>query len=96
MSERRMSPVAVEFQRYVDGMPGVRAAYLTDAEYSAQMKFIRRMVETMDLALDTEEVPVDVRRRVVRMVLFGSPDPDAAEQLQREMKRVQQMLATQG
>ncbi|GAA4439502.1 hypothetical protein [Phytohabitans houttuyneae] len=80
--------VAEQFQRYVDRMPGARAAYVHDATYAAQMKFIRRMLYTVDLALETEGVAEDVRQRVTRMVLFGSPDPDAADDRAREHERL--------
>jgi hypothetical protein len=65
-----------EYRRYVDRMPGAREASLTDPTYASQMHFIRRMLATTELALENERVPDEVRQRVIRTVLFGSPDPE--------------------
>lgn len=84
-----------EFQRYATGMPGVREAMTTDAAFAAQMQLIRRLVATVDLALDAEGIAADVRTRVVRTILFGAPDPAAAE-VRIEQLRQMTDLASRG
>ncbi len=50
-------------------------AYTGDALYSAQMRWLRAALILVDGVMDDEGIPAEVRERVVRCVLYGSPDP---------------------
>lgn len=54
--------------------PNAEHAFLNDPVYSAQVRFLRSMLRLVDEVLNHEGVPAPVRMRVVRAVLYGSPD----------------------
>ncbi len=54
--------------------PNAEEAFLRDPVYSAQLRFLRSMLRLVDEVMNHEGVPAPVRLRVVRAVLYGSPD----------------------
>ncbi len=54
--------------------PNAEHAFLHDPVYSAQIKFLRSMLRLVDEVMNHEGVPAPTRLRVVRAVLYGSPD----------------------
>jgi hypothetical protein len=64
--------------RWLSRIPQAAKAYHQDAYYHAQMVWMRRMLTTMDMAMEDEGVPEVIRQRVVRVVIFGGPDEVAA------------------
>ncbi|MEU0078537.1 hypothetical protein ABZY58_11625 [Micromonospora tulbaghiae] len=87
-----MTGVRDEIDRYLQRMPHAREAMLKDPQYHWQIQWARRNLELMDLALDNEGVPEDVRVRVIRTVLYGTADEAEAlrriDQTQRRMQEV--------
>lgn len=61
--------------RYLSRMPGAREAYHHDPAYHSQIKFMRSVFIGVDMAMEDEGVPVETRRRVLRSVMFGAPEP---------------------
>lgn len=82
-----------EYDRYLDRMPGARRASAFDSTYAAQMHLLHRVLTMVDMALTDECLPVAVRRRVTRTVLYGSPDPAEAESRIRHQKRLADLMA---
>jgi len=64
--------------RWLTRIPEAAKAYHQDPYYHAQMVWMRRMLTTMDMAMEDEGVPETIRQRVVRVVIFGGPDEVAA------------------
>jgi len=60
--------------RWLSRIPEAAKAYHQDAYYHSQMVWMRRMLTTMDMAMEDEGVPEVIRQRVVRVVIFGGPD----------------------
>lgn len=74
--------------KYVRRMFGAGDAYRNDPLYHAQVKWLRRMLCVVDMAMDDEGVASDVRERVLRVTLYGSAGhPDEA--LDRVAERAQ-------
>lgn len=69
---------SVDVDRLVDDHmrrdPNARQAYYHDALYSAQIRFLRGMLRLADEVMEHEGVPERVRERVVRCVIYGTPD----------------------
>lgn len=76
--ERRLS-VDDQVHSYLARMHGAQDAYLTDATYSAQIRWLRGVLDLVDMVLTDEGVPAATRERVTRCILYGSPDPATAE-----------------
>lgn len=79
-------------RRWRERMPGVEQADLLDAEYHHRVRQMQRMLETVDLAMEDEGIPEDVRRRVVRTVVFGAPDEtEALRRHEQHQRRAEEM-----
>jgi hypothetical protein len=62
--------------------PEVRAVYHGDAMYHAQVKWMRNLLRSMEIAMEGEGVDYPTRLRVLRATLYQSL-PDAGEALER-------------
>lgn len=86
-----MTNVRDEIDRYLQRMSNAREAMLKDPQYHWQMEWARRNLELMNLALDNEGIPEDIRVRVIRTVLYGTADESEAlrriDQTQRLMQK---------
>jgi hypothetical protein len=85
--------------RYLSG-PCDRRAYATDAEFHAQMENLRWLLVATEMAMTAENIPQDVRDRVIYRLLYGeapagyeAPDwRDAQERVAaREAETVRRM-----
>lgn len=83
-----------ETERYRQRMFGASKAAVTDPMFQFQTAFLRSMLDLADMVMEDEGVTPEVRRRVVRGVLYGSPNVADAElrvqqreQLTEELKR---------
>jgi hypothetical protein len=54
--------------------PRLQHAQYNDPWHVAQLEMVRRMAHQYDAAMELEDVPEATRRRVLSMVLLGSPD----------------------
>lgn len=86
------TPAERAWARYVARFRSHRKAVHADQQHRAQIAWLRRMIDTIDMAMEDEGIGPRSRERVIRTVLYGAPDPDAAlarveehEQLVREM-----------
>ncbi len=76
--DRRPVNVADAMSRHLARTPDTRAAYHTDAEYHRQVHTLRHLLGLVDAVLEDEGIPERTRERVVRCVLYGTPDPTDA------------------
>ncbi len=76
--------------------PDADRAYHHDATYSAQDRWLRGMLRLVDEVMEHEGVPEQVRERVVRCVLYGSPDSSDAVVRITDRARVAATLAAGG
>ncbi|MFC8515495.1 hypothetical protein [Streptomyces sp. NPDC057257] len=60
--------------RYLDQQPGMREALHTDPVQHAQTELMRRTLAAVERALADEDVPDEVRRRVVNRIVWGEPE----------------------
>lgn len=75
------------FRRYGDA----EKAYQQDPLTHAHVQWLNRTITMMDIAMADEGVPEETRRRVLRMVVYGSAgDPNAA--LDRMADREEQIM----
>jgi hypothetical protein len=63
--------------------PRLQHAQYNDPWHVAQLEMVRRMAHQYDAAMELEDVPEVTRRRVLSMVLLGSPD--GLDALHRQM-----------
>ena len=75
--------------------PDVRAAYLNDPMYHAQVKWMRNLLRSMEIAMEGEDVEYPTRLRILRATLYQSlPDTGAALERMREQRvRTEQLAA---
>jgi len=67
--------------RYLNGVADADKAYATDPMYHAQVAWMRRTFTALDLVMEDEGIPEDVRLRVIRTLIYGAPSE--AEALER-------------
>lgn len=60
----------------------VRDAYTHDPTYHAQVTFLRRLLSTLEMAMEDEQIPAPRRERILLVVVYGGM-PDEAAALQR-------------
>lgn len=73
----------------------VRTAYLNDAMYHAQIRWMRNLLRSMEIAMEGEQVAYPTRLRILRGTLYqGAPDADAALERMREQRLAAERLAT--
>jgi hypothetical protein len=59
---------------YLQRMPDAEHVYHSDPVYHAQMHILRRALIAVDMAMEDEGVPHEVRLRVLRAGAYGSLD----------------------
>jgi hypothetical protein len=62
--------------RFLDRMPGAANSYYHDPTYHAQFTFMKRVLYSVDMAMEDEGVDQEIRNRIMRSVLFATPEPD--------------------
>lgn len=77
-------------RRYEERMPGTARARNHDPHFNYQTTWLRHMLSLADVVMEDGGVPVEVRERVVRCLLYGSPNPAEAE-----LRMEQQELLTE-
>lgn len=60
--------------RYLDGNPEARRAYLEDPFQHGQIELQRQVLDAADRAMASEGIPEDVRNRVVNRIVWGEPE----------------------
>lgn len=81
-------------ERWSERMPGAYRAYMNDATHHYQVDLVDTILATVDMAMEDEGVPEAARQRIIRTVVYGSPNPADAElrmaqneETKREMRR---------
>lgn len=74
--------------RYLNQQPGMRDALLRDPMQKMQAEWMRRLLAATDRAMNDEDVPEEVRRRVVNRIVWGEPEGrvDVHAQLDQQRK----------
>jgi hypothetical protein len=81
------------YGRFRARMPSPGDAERQDPVYQWKSESMKRLLSMVDIAMEDEGVPDDVRRRVVRTVLFGSPDEtDAALRIEMTEQPKQDLM----
>lgn len=75
--------------RWLKRIPEAEHAYRDDPQYHQSLKLMHRTLIALNMAMEDEGIPEDVRLRVVRAVMHGAPDEIAAEE---RMKQRQQQV----
>lgn len=84
-----------EEERYRRRMPGAAKAAATDPMYHFQTTWLRSMLDLADMVMEDEGVPPEVRRKVVRGLLYGSPNvADAELRVEQREVMVRHLLET--
>lgn len=79
--------------RFRTRMPTPDAAARLDPTHHWKTTWMQRMLHLVDMAMDDEGVPADVRQRVVRTLLFGSPDEtEATQRYEVDQQRIQDLM----
>lgn len=79
--------------RFRARMPAPGAAERLDPVYHWKDQWMKRMLSMVDIAMEDEGVPDDVRRRVVRTLLFGAPDEtDATLRIEMTEQQKQDLM----
>lgn len=84
--------VSDESDWYRHNMPGAAKAAATDPMYQFQTTWLRSILDLADMVMEGEGVPPDVRRKVVRGLLYGSPNVADAELRVRQNEVMVQQL----
>lgn len=66
-------------ERWARRMPGATHVQHYDAVTHFQTHYIDTMLTLADMAMEDEGIPEHVRQRVIRTVVYGSPNPADAE-----------------
>lgn len=82
-----------EVRRYVGERPPAAWAWMRDPEYRQQMETVRTLARMYDRAMADEHIPELVRLRVLRVALFGSPDPVEAVYRVSQREQLVKLLA---
>lgn len=94
MGEPKRDATDEVISRYLSRMPGAQEANALNAEYHAQIALLRRLLTVADLVMEDEGVPESVRLRVLRTVMYGSPDEGAAERQQVDRAKLVAAMET--
>jgi hypothetical protein len=85
------SAVDAVVHRYRARVDDDRAAR-TDPQYNAQWRWMVRMLETADMAMEDEGIDPRSRERVIRTILYGAPDPaEADRRIDEHLRLVEEM-----
>lgn len=66
-------------RRYHFRVQGGRA-HNQDTQHYMQWRWIESMLNVVDMVLEDNDIPEDVRRRVTTQIIYGGPDPSQAEE----------------
>lgn len=81
----RSSTVQAAIDRYCGRLPGALEAQHNDPQYAHHMAWLSRMLEIADMAMEDEQIPEQSRARVIRTILYGSPDEtDALARIEQQ------------
>ena len=74
--------------RYLDQQPGMRQALLHDPMQHALTQSMRQLLAAADRAMDDEDIPEEVRHRIVNRIVWGEPQGrvDVHAQMDRQGK----------
>lgn len=64
---------------YFGSVTDARAAYMNDAQYHAQIGYLRQMLEVFDLAMKQEKISAETRISVLERIIMAAPDPVEAK-----------------
>lgn len=80
--------------RYLDQQPGMREALLHDPVQHRQAEQLRQTLAAVERAMADEGVTDDVRRRVIRRVVWGEPEGriDVHARMDRQMKAMAESM----
>lgn len=85
---------------YERRIPGARDGHLTSAHAQYAQHLLRHLLAVVDLAMEIEKIPTDVRQRVLMVVTIGQPTPPDTEEIRRltgiEAENIAQNLAALG
>jgi hypothetical protein len=87
-------PTAVQaaVARYRSRLGDDDRAQRTDPTYNYQWRWLVRMLETADMAMEDEGVDRSSRERVIRTILYGAPDPvEADRRIDQQQRLVEEM-----
>jgi len=73
--------------RYLDQQPGMREALLHDQAQHAHTQRMRMLLAAADRAMDDEDIPEEVRRRVINRIVWGEPEGRVDVHAQMDRKR---------
>lgn len=71
---------------------GGREMYDRDPTYRASMSVLRDFVRHLGIVLEDEGIPPELAERIVRGVLYGSPNVADAEQRMRDRELIAEAL----
>lgn len=77
--------------RYLDQQPGMRRALHNDPVQHAQAELLRRTLDAADCAMADEDVPEEVRRRVINRIVWG--ESEGRVDMHAQMDRVRKQIA---
>lgn len=60
--------------RYLDQQPGMRETLHNDPMQHYQAQHLRRTLAATDRAMADEDIPEEVRRRVINRIVWGEPE----------------------
>lgn len=80
-------------ERWADRMPGAHHAYMNDPTTHYQVQLMDAILATVDMAMEDEGVPEDARQRIIRTVVYGSPNPADAEVRIAQQKEAERQMA---
>jgi hypothetical protein len=78
--------------RYLARYPQADEAARTSAEFAHDVALLRRLLHTLDLVMEDEGVGEPARTRILRTVLYGAADPDAAVRHEERVKQLVQRM----
>jgi hypothetical protein len=73
-------------------MPGSEKAATADPFHHHMTRWLDQMLHLVDVVLEDERIDRDIRTRVVRGILYGSPNPAEAEMRMAQQKQVARVL----
>lgn len=79
-------------QRISEGLltdPKVSRLYMKHASVHAEVEMLREVLQRTDEAMQLEQIPQDVRDRIVHTVIYGEPakDPRAEQEHEQRMQK---------